>query len=613
MKEFLLIEISLVSSAYVFMTTQTTEKPTHKMASLMRYFGYLGYLRYLAFLALLVPVPAFNLDMASSVVLAGTNGTNFGYSVALWYHAPEKYQRLVVGSPLFPCLQRSGGAVFFCHPHTGQCLQEPQATASLQGHDTNVLEQVDKNLRAEIGFGETLASLPTSPHLLVCAPRYPFHQFAEKKYEGIFPRGACVKLGPGRPQPLVLVTDLYTLAHTAEGRLVKRLNTIRHTGFSVAGFSAVLTQNDQYYIGGPMAFYGQGTAFWKAGVDYSFFKRQINKAIDKDFSLGFWAMAAAKLDGSNEYLAATAPNDFSAKGSVNIYSMTGTSLSPRRPRSGVSLQGAESGGMYGYSVTAGDWDGDGVDDLAVGAPYTGAHGARFPDSGSVHIVYGPMLDGVERPAQWLRGEVSFAHFGLAVTGTGDLDRDGRNDLVVAAPDDDHGKVFIFNGGPDGLHVTPSQVLSGRDMLRPVFLRPARFGFSLSGGQDIDGNGCPDLLVGAVGANQAVYVRTAPVLTVVGKLEFYPSVVALRSRLCNRTSLTGSTDSFTCFELRATLQYNSSVYFSSVDVDLSLSVDERYPFLRSLFWINNERRQLTSLRLNHVTESPTNYTTLVYIK
>ena len=42
---------------------------------------------------------------------------------------------------------------------------------------------------------------------------------------------------------------------------------------------------------------------------------------------------------------------------------------------------------------------------------------------------------------------------------------------------------------------------------PGLATRGRFGFSLSGGQDLDGNGCPDLLVGAVGADKAVYIRS----------------------------------------------------------------------------------------------------------
>ncbi|XP_018021381.2 integrin alpha-PS1 [Hyalella azteca] len=555
-----------------------------------------------------LPAKGFNLDTDYSLVLRGDNGTNFGYSVAMWHQAPAKYQRLVVGSPLFSSgsHDRAKGAVHYCHHLTGNCSSHLTSTEHFKGRDMDVLFTVDRALRADIGFGETLATAPASDQLLACAPRYPFYLHIENRFTGIFARGACVSLGQERPHLLIPVTE-----RTDEAR---RINFIGRTAVSLAGFSAAATQSGKSYLGGPLAFNGQGAIFWESSGGFSNYPEE-SKGTHLDYKMEFWAVIVAKMDGTKEFLVASSPNKDDMNGAVSIYSMAHRELSPCRPRSGVSLTGAEFSAMYGYALAAGDWDGDGVADLAVGAPYTSRDTSA--DAGAVHITYGPLSDSVGRSDAVLRSAVEGAHFGLSLLNAGDLDTDGHEDLVVGAPDDGHGKVFIFNGSPDGLRTAASQILRGESALSTRSLQPARFGFSLSGRQDLDGNGCPDLLVGAVAADAALYVRSAPVLKIVGSLKISPSVVQLSTHAtanntCNQT-VSGKTKSYTCFELSAALQYNSSVYNKTIEVSLSFAVDERYPFQRTLFWENNGRRLQKNVSLVHVSQPSTSFTILVYIK
>ncbi|NXP18503.1 ITA2B protein, partial [Scytalopus superciliaris] len=82
------------------------------------------------------------------------------------------------------------------------------------------------------------------------------------------------------------------------------------------------------------------------------------------------------------------------------------------------------------------------------------------------------------------------------------------DVAVGAPqggDDGRGQVFIFRGQSEGLQPVPTQRLDS------PFPGPAAFGFALRGGTDLDGNGYPDLLVGAYGADKVAVYRGQPVV------------------------------------------------------------------------------------------------------
>lgn len=67
------------------------------------------------------------------------------------------------------------------------------------------------------------------------------------------------------------------------------------------------------------------------------------------------------------------------------------------------------------------------------------------------------------------------------------------DIAVAAPYEEHGVVYIYNGGRGGLNPTPSQRISAKDIDASL----KGFGVSLSNAADIDGNFYNGLLVTAL--------------------------------------------------------------------------------------------------------------------
>jgi len=170
--------------------------------------------------------------------------------------------------------------------------------------------------------------------------------------------------------------------------------------------------------------------------------------------------------------------------------------------------------FLGFQVAGpGDVDGDGFADLLMGAP---AHASEGPYGGAAYLVLGPGTSGVasEVAAARLVGETG-ANVGLGLAGVGDINSDGYRDLAITAygdgqGGDDAGAVYLFFGPslPSGSIAQADATLLGEHV-------EGRLGFSLDGGRDVNGDGVPDLVVGAprasVSAEEggAVYVAFGP--------------------------------------------------------------------------------------------------------
>ncbi len=171
---------------------------------------------------------------------------------------------------------------------------------------------------------------------------------------------------------------------------------------------------------------------------------------------------------------------------------------------------------FGAAVTRiGDLDGNGVAELAVGAPGDDDGG---PDRGAVWILFRAADGTITRSSKISATAGLFTGvlddgdaFGSAVASLGDLDGNGLPELAVGAPGDDDGGSVIFPDPQVGAVWILSLRRDGRvRVTRKISATTGglvgplneldRFGSALAPMDDFDGDGTPDLAVGAPGDN-----------------------------------------------------------------------------------------------------------------
>ncbi len=183
---------------------------------------------------------------------------------------------------------------------------------------------------------------------------------------------------------------------------------------------------------------------------------------------------------------------------------------------GFTIHGEDADDYSGRSVSsAGDINGDGVDDLLIGADYAD-HPNNNSDSGSAYVVFGSStglpelfnltdLNGVNGFA--IHGENAFDRSGGSVSSAGDINDDGIDDLVIGAigagPNNNlgSGNTYVVFGNSTNLdHPLMLSNLDGSNgfVIHGVDIGD-QSGKSVSSAGDINGDGIGDLLIGAIGA------------------------------------------------------------------------------------------------------------------
>jgi hypothetical protein len=196
-----------------------------------------------------------------------------------------------------------------------------------------------------------------------------------------------------------------------------------------------------------------------------------------------------------------------ANSTLNLSTLNGTN--------GFKINGIAAYDFSGWSVSsAGDINGDGIDDLIIGANIASPNGIN--GSGQSYVVFGSRsgfstsfnlstLTGTNGFA--INGIVAVDKSGSSVGGVGDINGDGISDLIIGAP----------NADPNGLNSGQSYVVFGKRSSFSASINLSTFtstdgfkingiaandqsGISISSAGDINGDAIDDLIIGALGAD-----------------------------------------------------------------------------------------------------------------
>jgi Ca2+-binding RTX toxin-like protein len=202
-------------------------------------------------------------------------------------------------------------------------------------------------------------------------------------------------------------------------------------------------------------------------------------------------------------------------------------LASLTPAQGFRLFGVDSGDQSGHSVSsAGDLNGDGFDDVLIGAPYGDGPSNTRSNAGESYVVFGRATGLVDIDLASLTSAQGFRIFGAgvydslgyrpSVASAGDVNGDGFSDLVIGAhfadgPDNTRnsaGESYVVFGRATGLVDIDLASLTPAQGFR-IYGAEAedRSGTSVALAGDVNGDGYDDLLVGAERADGPGNTRT----------------------------------------------------------------------------------------------------------
>lgn len=269
------------------------------------------------------------------------------------------------------------------------------------------------------------------------------------------------------------------------GFAVASAGDVNNDGYDDIVVGAYAYNDDNTKVGAVYIFHGSASGLSQT-ADTSLIGSQTNA------EFGYAVASAGDVNGDDfddVIVGARYGSSLTNEGAVYLYLGSPSGLSETAV---WSATGGQAGAAFGSAVaSAGDVNGDGYADVAIGAPY---YDETFTNEGAAFVFRGSDVGLSDTPHRRFLGGQEEAAFGSAAASAGDVNGDGYSDLVIGAPHysatrPNEGAAFLYNGSPAGLPASPDRILIGGQ-------EGAGYGVSVGAAGDINGDSYDDVVIGA---------------------------------------------------------------------------------------------------------------------
>uniref|UniRef100_A0A668AH72 Integrin, alpha 6b n=1 Tax=Myripristis murdjan TaxID=586833 RepID=A0A668AH72_9TELE len=507
---------------------------------------------------------AFNLDIDNVLQKTGDKDSLFGFSLAMHRQVnPSDKRMLLVGAPKAKALSgqkaKVTGGLYSCD------FSSPSSPC------TRVVFDNDEDLRQESKenqwMGVTVNSQGPGGKIVTCAHRYQHRTNVNTALESRDIIGRCYVLSQD------LTIDPGSDEDGGNWRFCEgRVRGHERFGSCQQGLSATFTKDYHYLIFGAPGAYN-----WKGVV-------RVEQKNNTLIEMGFYDDGPYEAGDENKMdpdLVPVPANSYlgfsldSGKSLTKKGQLTVVAGAPRANHSGAVVllkKGPETGNIlvkefilegeglassFGYDLAVLDFNGDGWQDIVVGAPQ---YFEKEKEIGGAIYIYVNQAGAWDKVTPTRIEGPQDSMFGLAVENMGDINQDGFHDVAIGAPYDNEGagNVYIYHGTDKEINKKPSQVLSGQ----PVGAR--LFGYSLAGNMDLDKNLLPDLAVGSLSDSVFIY-RSRPVINIKKDIKITPKEIDFTKKNCGSNF---------CLSVEACLTYtaNPKNYSPKLTVAYAIEAD-----------------------------------------
>uniref|UniRef100_A0A0C9S078 Itga4 protein n=1 Tax=Fopius arisanus TaxID=64838 RepID=A0A0C9S078_9HYME len=476
------------------------------------------------------PIWAYNIHEKPSLMLQDSTFSYFGYSILL--HAQHNHAKswLIVGAPKSKLASVAEPGLVYKYNLQLEKSQPVRIQPKELTEEKDFISSVNHDLliRKDYGwFGASMSIDPGASILTVCAPRTMITLYSSTtKFQSM--HGVCYS---GNITADRLELDDQNFANhdfTSEFWYNPIHGFSVHYPMVLAGTSnAMITGSPREELVGSVFIKGQSRSVYMSKLD--------------DNSMFGYAVSSGYFFNRQQLLYAGSAPGFNLVGWVAIVDPT--------TNPGIVLaefDGTMIGEFFGGSLAACDLNNDGLDEIIIGAPHWGQ------DHGRVYIYLGNSESTFEEADVILNGYKEGSFFGYSLS-CGDLDMDDFDDLIVGAPWEDNGVVYIFNG--DSSLKSKFEIASQKITVTSPAMT---FGFSLAKPVDIDFNGFPDLAIGAFKSNYAMVLNSRPVVKSNVRVTTIPSSLDTNS---------------TFFIVQICVNHTRMGSLSHESFDLTINIDE----------------------------------------